>query len=121
MKIRIKGNSIRYRLTKSDVAVFCETGYFEEQTSFSENVFVYALKASKTIQNMEAKFELNKIEVTISEDLIGEWATNNKVGYHHNLQLHDGTVLSILIEKDFTCLDDTIEDQSDNYPNPRFQ
>ena len=26
--------------------------------------------------------------------------------------------LYILIEKDFKCLDNTIEDQSDNYPNP---
>jgi hypothetical protein len=24
----------------------------------------------------------------------------------------------LLVEKDFVCLDNTIEDQSDNYPNP---
>jgi hypothetical protein len=26
--------------------------------------------------------------------------------------------LFLLIEKDFVCLDNTFEDQSDNYPNP---
>jgi hypothetical protein len=24
-----------------------------------------------------------------------------------------------LLEKDFACLDNTLEDQSDNYPNPK--
>jgi hypothetical protein len=26
--------------------------------------------------------------------------------------------LHLLVEKDFTCLDNVTEDQSDNYPNP---
>jgi hypothetical protein len=32
--------------------------------------------------------------------------------------LEDGTLLTLLIEKDFACLDHVDEDQSDNYPNP---
>jgi len=29
-----------------------------------------------------------------------------------------GVQLHLLLEKDFVCLDNTAEDQSDNYPNP---
>ncbi|MRI00172.1 hypothetical protein GH721_06435 [Kriegella sp. EG-1] len=121
MKIRIKGNSIRYRLTQSEVKTFCEIGYFEEQTQFLENTLVYSIKLSDSIQNIEAHFRSNKIELVISKSLIGEWATNEKVGFKYNYNLANGKILSILIEKDFTCLDNTIEDQSDNYPNPKLQ
>jgi hypothetical protein len=45
--------------------------------------------------------------------VIIEFVNTDKVGYegtHGNLHL--------LVEKDFTCLDNVAEDQSDNYPNP---
>jgi hypothetical protein len=32
--------------------------------------------------------------------------------------MENGKELFLLLEKDFVCLDETIEDQSDNYPNP---
>ena len=47
-----------------------------------------------------------------------EWVESNEVGFQHKLQLENGTELFLLIEKDFVCLDNTFEDQSDNYPNP---
>ncbi|MEO9894064.1 hypothetical protein [Aurantibacter sp.] len=121
MKIRIKGNSIRYRLTQSDVKTFCENGYFEERTQFIENTFIYSIKISDLIDNIEGHFRSNKIELIISQTLLGEWATDEKVGFNFNYKLTNGEILSILIEKDFTCLDNTIEDQSDNYPNPKLQ
>ena len=34
MKIRIKGNTIRYRLTKTEVADFGQQGFVEEKTEF---------------------------------------------------------------------------------------
>ena len=32
----------------------------------------------------------------------------------------DGTEIFILIEKDFKCLDNTEEDQTDNFANPKL-
>jgi hypothetical protein len=45
--------------------------------------------------------------------MIGRLANTDKVGFENN----DGEV-QLLIEKDFTCLDNVADDQSDNYPNP---
>lgn len=42
MKLRIQGNSLRLRLTKTEVNTFCKTGNFEQQTRFTENTFTYA-------------------------------------------------------------------------------
>ena len=34
------------------------------------------------------------------------------------MDLGDGNELYLLLEKDFQCLDNSIEDQTDNYENP---
>ena len=46
------------------------------------------------------------------------WANSDRVGLQHTIVMENGKELFLLVEKDFVCLDETIEDQSDNYPNP---
>jgi hypothetical protein len=112
MKIRIKGNSLRYRLTKSDISNLAKHGHIEEHTCFGEQTLSYALQ-SRARGNLSAIFENNEITVFIDTEMIKEWAASERVGFEYN---NDG--LYILLEKDFTCLDNVAEDQSDNYPNP---
>lgn len=57
MKIRIKGNSIRYRLTKTEVETFCETGSIKETTTFGNALFTYKLMAKKGVDVLEASFK----------------------------------------------------------------
>lgn len=112
MKIRIKGNSLRFRLTKSDVAQFAEYGYAEETTDFGNHVFTYAVQKNN-LHNLSAVFENSKITLFMPEYMANEWANTDKVGFEYT---ENG--LYLLIEKDFKCLDTIAEDQSDNYPNP---
>lgn len=112
MKIRIKGNSLRFRLTKSDVAQFTENGYIEETTDFGNHVFTYAVQKNK-LDNLSAAFDIGKITLFMPERMVDEWAITDKVGFEYT---ENG--LYLLIEKDFKCLDNVAEDQSDNYPNP---
>ncbi|QWX83545.1 hypothetical protein H0I23_13960 [Cellulophaga sp. HaHaR_3_176] len=119
MKIRIKGNTIRYRLTKSEVETFCETGIFSEQTEFGSTFFTYELKAKKDLKNLEADYVNNTVTIYFPEENTKNWATNSVVGFNNLHTTKTGSELSILIEKDFVCMDETVEDQSDNYPNPK--
>lgn len=119
MKIRIKGNTIRYRLTKSEVELFCETGIFSEKTEFGSAVFLYELRAKKDIEGLEADYINNTITVYFPEENTKNWATNSIVGFNNTYKTKKSSELSILIEKDFVCMDETVEDQSDNYPNPK--
>jgi hypothetical protein len=45
--------------------------------------------------------------------MVKEWEDTDKVGFEETA----GTIY-LLVEKDFKCLDNVAEDQSDNYPNP---
>jgi hypothetical protein len=119
MKIRIKGNSIRYRLTKTNISDFGKKGYLEEKTQFpGGSVLTYRLEKNNGIENLNAKFEANKISVQVPPDIAEEWTNTEIVGFNHSLPLENGKELFLLIEKDFVCLDHTFEDQSDNYENP---
>lgn len=119
MKIRIKGNSIRYRLTRTEIANFGKNGYLEEKTEFLNGpVFYYCLEKRPGIETLQASFSDNRIIVFVPESIVEEWTTTDEVGYNYTLPLGEGKELFLLIEKDFVCLDHTFEDQSDNYPNP---
>ncbi len=112
MKIRIKGNSLRYRLTRTDTSRLAEKGYLQEAVDFGSKQLLYALQVVDDEQ-LSATFRDDAITIYVPKALIQEFADTDKVGFegtHGNLYL--------LVEKDFTCLDEVAEDQSDNYPNP---
>lgn len=114
MKIRIKGNSIRYRLTKSEVEKLWKEGCLEEQTGFADNTFVYAIETGSD-NKLSAGFNDGKIVLHVPRQMIDDLYNTDKVGFDDR----SGTV-SLLIEKDFACIDNTDEDQSDNYDNPNL-
>jgi hypothetical protein len=112
MKIRIKGNSLRYRLTKKDVDQFSANGYIEETTDFGIQTLTYALQKNR-LNNLSAMFEKNKITLFMPDIMAKEWTSTDIVGFDF-----EDNGLFLLVEKDFKCLDNVAEDQSDNYPNP---
>jgi hypothetical protein len=112
MKIRIKGNSLRYRLTKSDVAAIIKDGRLEELIEFDHQTLVYALQSTPDY-DLSATFNQNRITLFVPNTMIAQLANTDEVGFEN-----EQGKLFLLVEKDFTCLDDVAEDQSDNYPNP---
>ncbi|AIZ40908.1 DUF7009 family protein [Cellulophaga baltica] len=120
MKIRIKGNTLRYRLTKSDVETFCSTGFLSEKTAFATTQFSYELIAKEGISQLEADYTNNTITLYFPKADTKDWATNETVGFENIHTTSAGDAISILIEKDFICMDQALEDQANHYPNPKL-
>jgi hypothetical protein len=118
MKLRIKGNSIRIRLTKTEVSTLANSGYLQEQTIFPNNKFAYCLQAVDEATGLSAILDNNKITLLVPKTFAADWPGNDVVGLDAKMQLTATESLYLLIEKDFVCLDETHEDQSDNYDNP---
>jgi hypothetical protein len=112
MKIRIKGNFIRYRLTRSEVEGLSVKSTLSETVDFGSRKLIYSISCTDD-DTLSATFIGDEINLRFPEAWLAEWKSTDKVGYK-------GTsgALSILLEKDFTCLDNVEEDQRDNYPNP---
>ncbi|AKK73965.1 hypothetical protein OK18_16370 [Chryseobacterium gallinarum] len=115
MKIRIKDNSVRFRLTQSEVSELGEKGMVSSFTQFVDRPFIYTIEKTQD-EALSAAFIENKIVMKIPETMVNALVSTDTVGF-------DGQTGSVklLVEKDFVCIDNTMEeDQSDNYPNPNL-
>ncbi len=120
MKIRIKDNSIRYRLTKSEVDQLAGKGEVTGRTEFAPGspVFYYRI-LSADVSEIVAKFDQKGITLNVPKDQTRAWAASDNVGMEQYQDIDDEASLRILIEKDFTCLQvRKEEDESDHFPNP---
>lgn len=112
MKLRIRGNSIRFRLLKSEVAELAEKGSVSESTEFGDSRLTYSIVCGPGIS---AAFANNEVSVIVPDEDIRNWADDDsKIGIEA-----DSEGLKILIEKDFAC--PTRKDDPDNldaFANP---
>ena len=119
MKIRILDDSIRLRLSQTEVDQSNNEGKVEGITHFpGGRSFRYRLIKSNE-EHMNAILTDQGMDVLCPEETIEKWASSNRVGFRDELSLSNGSSLKILVEKDFKCLDpNREEDESDNFENP---
>jgi hypothetical protein len=121
MKLRIKGNSIRLRLLRSEIERFAANSKISEEIRFGPEVSAalkYSLVISSSAKSLKSRFEHHEIIVEVPENDALDWIESEKVGLEAT-QLIGETNLLILIEKDFACLDRPDDpDRKDAFPNP---
>ena len=120
MKLRIRDNSIRLRLTQTEVETVRADALVRGRVRFAGgNTFDYILESSPATVNPEAHISNNALTIRIPENEILQWSTTEQVSISAEQILDGGEPLKILIEKDFTCLAPRDgEDESDMYRNP---
>jgi hypothetical protein len=112
MKLRFHGDTLRLRLSQSEVARLGEVGCVEEQVRFAPGrALRYSLESSDT-DNVAADFTGDLIRVMIPRATAAHWIRTDETGIQGS-----GATLKILIEKDFQCIHPGSED-ADSFPNP---
>lgn len=119
MKLRVRHNSIRFRLGQSEVESLRRSGESRETVDFPGGARLeYALLASGN-GKIDAAFADGVVSVTIPEDQVAVWHDTDQIGLRAEVQVRPGETLQVLIEKDFRCIDERLdEDQSDAFANP---
>jgi hypothetical protein len=125
MKLRIKGNSIRLRLGRSEVRRLATEGIVEESTAFGPSTqehFGYSICASPGVSDVSASFAGGRLVIRVPSGMIRQWAATDQVGFDAHQRTGNGDELLILIEKDFECIDGPSgESQEDAFPNPQLE
>lgn len=121
MKLRVLDNSIRLRLTRTEVDCVRRDGLVRGRVAFTgSHAFEYILESSPATVNPEAHISNNVLTVSVPESDIEQWATTEQVSIQSTQHLDHGAQLAILVEKDFACLAPRAgEDESDMFPHPR--
>ena len=120
MKLRIRGNSVRLRLTQKEVAQFDRTGKVEEEIDFgASQTLIYALEKTERSDAVSVDFENSRLRVRVPEKAAREWIESDQTGLEAAPKVGENKCLRILIEKDFACLKERPgEDDGDAFPNP---
>jgi hypothetical protein len=117
MKLRIQGDSLRLRLTRSEVAGLHTSGAIEEIAHFvGGRGLTYGIRKFAGGDAIRAELTDDAITVHVPAGVAEAWATSDEVG----MTARDGT-LRIAIEKDFRCLTRPREEERDAYPHPTDQ
>jgi hypothetical protein len=122
MKLRVKGNSLRLRLSRSEVARLVEEGRIEETIYFGEGddaKFTYALEHAAGVGAMTMRYRAQQATVLISTDAARRWAEGDDVGMYGEVGA-GGRRLEMMVEKDFACLDRSDAENADTFPHPKL-
>jgi len=121
MKLRIRENTLRFRLGRSEVETFDQTGAIGDNVRFGlgKNDFGYVLEKTPD-SSVSASFADGIIVVRVPASDANTWASSDEVSLAGTYLADEHTEIRILIEKDFVCLNaHNDEDQSDRYPHPK--
>ena len=112
MKLRIRGSSIRLRLTKSEVDTLRDGGKVEETTPLHPSPLVYVIERAEA-SRVSVSFQGGRLSVSVPAAVLRDFCETDRVGFE---ETHDG--VRVLVEKDWQCLAPRDEDESDAFPHP---
>jgi len=119
MKLRIKGNSLRLRISRSEMAKLLQAGTIEDTICFGETAdakLIYALRMAAA-GDIRVEYLPQRVTVILSTEAASEWASSNKVGIYGSSDTPAGP-LELIVEKDFACLGGDNPQDEDAFPNP---
>jgi len=124
MKLRIYGDSIRLRLKIGEVDRIAAGERLVEVTHLPDSTLTYCLEVSET-GGFAARFSDGKLVVTLPKADVDKWASTDEVSLHSEQSIAGAGMLSLLVEKDFKCLEpghhrDCVDDE-DTFPHPSAQ
>ena len=121
MKVRINGNSLRFRVSRSDLTSLVAGNRVTTSIRFApqpDAAFTYALERSSSAQMVAVRYISGEVAVILSAAQINVWNSTDQVGIYETLDIGNSEELDLVIEKDFACLDGTDAQNEDTFPNP---
>jgi len=124
MKLRIRGNSLRLRLKRGEVDQIAAGSSIVEETQFPNSVLTYRLDVSEN-HEISASFDRGSLVISLPKSRVSDWADSDEVSLSAEQKITGAGSLSLLIEKDFSCLEPGHhrdgEDDEDTFPHPSTQ
>ena len=121
MKLRLLGNKIRFRLSQPEVLALKEIKFVQSTlmiNPFEINNFKYSVHCDDDINEAKATFQNNELRVEIPSSLVNAWADSEDVGIVEGFTGNSGEEIIILVEKDFKCLTERGENETELFDNP---
>lgn len=119
MKLRIKGDSLRLRITPSEMRKLTETGRVQETIHFGpapDTHLSYVVEVGD-VRELALRYQTGEVSVVVPRAQAQDWANGPEVGIYASISIGSGQ-LEVAVEKDWACLDRSDADNADTFPNP---
>lgn len=120
MKLRIKGDSLRLRVSPSEVERLLASGRIEETIHFGaaeDARLTYALEHAADAAAISVRYRGGEVAVVVATQTARAWAQGADVGIY-GVTSAGRSRLELAVEKDFACLDKSGAENRDTFPNP---
>lgn len=122
MKLRIRGNSVRIRVTRSEVDRLGNGMRVEQSTRFGPSSSLETSVVPSTLVSApSAEYKDGSLTIHLPALETQIWAQSDQVSFEATQDAGSGESLRILIEKDFECVHSRAEGDDDAFPNPRLR
>jgi hypothetical protein len=124
MKLRIKGNSLRLRVSRSELDRLMSGNRIEETIRFAPEPdarLTYVLESATSISSTTVRYSQQRIAVVLNHDELRIWNETGQVGIYASVYVGSGELLGLVVEKDFACLDGSDEENKDSFVNPHLR
>lgn len=121
MKLRIKGNSLRLRITRSELDQLMHSARIEESIFFAPgdtSRLTYSLEHTAATPFPTVRFHPPSLAIVLPTSQAQQWAAGEDIGIYATIALDPGSSLDLIVEKDFACLHGSTEENRDAFPNP---
>lgn len=119
MKLRIKGDSLRLRITPSEMSRLLDIGSIQDTIHFAPGAqLTYALEHGPDHPQITVRLDAMQLIVQVPSRTIQSWASGSEVGMYAQVPTGQDRLLEVAIEKDFACLDKADDQNRDTFPNP---
>ncbi len=124
MKLRIKGDSLRLRISPGEMSQLLQSGRIEETIHFGpqrDARLTYALLTASGDPAlgtaMTVRYQPQEVVVVLAASQARAWAAGTEVGLYATINTGVGQ-LELAVEKDFACLDKSAPENHDTFPHP---
>lgn len=121
MKLRLRGSSLRLRVTPEELARLVAGDVVAESVEFGPSggpALRYELVGDAAATQVVARHIEHTVRVIVPTAIVQRLADTEEIGIEAEQAIGDGRRLTILVEKDFRCLVPREGDDIDGFARP---
>jgi len=121
MKLRIRGNSLRLRISQTEMQRLLTDGAIADTICFGsapDARLTYVLTHRAAEDELGVEYRQQTVSVVLSTRAATAWAQGDEVGVYGSAATANGP-LEVMVEKDYACLDGNDPVDQDAFPNPQ--
>ena len=120
MKVRIQGNSFRFRLKQPEVDRLIAEGSVTETVEFGAAAgcaLSFVLQVTQQ-ENFSVAFQSDSVVFSVPAAISNKWISTNSTGFEDWIDTGFDRKIKLLVEKDFRCMEACAEENAGSYEQP---